>query len=520
MPRDAYQLTGATSRTILMIYAALCAVVLAYFATGVFGVDSYNHIARLTIECAAPGDPLLDMWRIKLGLIPNLALDLINLPLCGLVAAEPLLAGIATVAMLTVFACAWFLQRAIIGRTDWPILLVPALSFNLVTFMGYTNYLVGLAAFLLYAIYLFRKPFAERPFLPLAIVSNIAGLLLCLCHAFAGMAGGLLLFFWMLGDTRWRDIRAVVRTGLMAAACYILPVAFILLADKGPTDINFLLESKFLSLFSALMFGSGWRTILLTFLWVAAAYAGLREGFASLGAGTTRILLGLLAFLLIVPTQIGAAVDIDSRTAVLLTVLFVICLRLDRPSPRAVSTIVGLAVVTIILQLTIAIPARAKLHREVDEIRAAAATLPPYATVFSINGSDVDYKLHYHMASVATVAGRIFNPLEFSGKGMQPLDATPAFACRNVEVGRPLNRVESILVREPAFFHRRLSKVQQKTFAYAQHWTSDFSHVLYLHEGKSRWTPAKGLVPIAQGSFFKIYANPAVPVPGPRGPCR
>jgi hypothetical protein len=324
----------------------------------------------------------------------------------------------------------------------------------------------------------------------------------------------------MLGNTPLRDVRTVTRTALLSAAGYVLPVAFILLASKGPTDIDYALVSKNRSLFSAFNFGPVWLIASLTFLWVAAAYTGFREKLVALAPGMKRILFGFLIFLLLLPTQIGAAVDIDSRTAVLLAVLLVVSMGVKRPTKRVRIAIIALSAVTIAAQLAVAIPARAKLHREVAEVRAAAAKLPPYATLFSINGSDDSGMLHYHMASVATVAGRIFNPLEFSGKGMQPLDATPGFACRNVEVGRPLSRLESILVREPAFFHRRLTPVQQKTFGYAQHWTDDYSHVLYLTEGQSRWTPAPGLRPVARGSFFVIYENPAVPVSGPRGPCR
>src|SRR5687768_2565646 len=56
-------------------------------------VDLPNHWARLVVECAGTASPLRQMYRVDFTLVPNLAIDLVNVALCGVVGPKTVLIG-------------------------------------------------------------------------------------------------------------------------------------------------------------------------------------------------------------------------------------------------------------------------------------------------------------------------------------------------------------------------------------------------------------------------------------------
>src|SRR5688572_26745254 len=89
-------LLGLTGEALIPIaYVLLSLVGLAGLWAGdvPLAVDFPNHAARLFIECNI-GDPALArMYLVEYSLIPNLAIDLLNQPFCGLVDPMTFLRG-------------------------------------------------------------------------------------------------------------------------------------------------------------------------------------------------------------------------------------------------------------------------------------------------------------------------------------------------------------------------------------------------------------------------------------------
>ena len=147
------------------------------------------------------------MYRYSLGLIPNLAADLVNWPLCGVMGpAAVLKATIAGSLALTYFS-GWLLQRKLFGRINAFLLLLPAFAMNLVTTMGYINFLAGVGvACLMVALAIGR----ERRFGELLAIGNIGGLILFFCHIFA-LALAVVLFFGIMFRDMPRNAKALSR---------------------------------------------------------------------------------------------------------------------------------------------------------------------------------------------------------------------------------------------------------------------------------------------------------------------
>jgi len=77
----------ASRQTILAaFYILLCVVSLLPFVLIANPpiLDFANHAARLSLACNIHDPAVADMYVYRLGIIPNLAVDLANAPLCGL----------------------------------------------------------------------------------------------------------------------------------------------------------------------------------------------------------------------------------------------------------------------------------------------------------------------------------------------------------------------------------------------------------------------------------------------------
>src|SRR6185437_3493505 len=109
----------ATPRAVGVIYAALVALSAAPVALWPIprGNDIVNHWARLTLYHMAPGDPLRALYRVHLGLIPNLGLDALYLALSPLLSAQTVVRLALALAIALPAFGAWRLHRRLFA---WP----------------------------------------------------------------------------------------------------------------------------------------------------------------------------------------------------------------------------------------------------------------------------------------------------------------------------------------------------------------------------------------------------------------
>ena len=481
-----------------------------------FTVDLLNHATRLFIECN-PGDPFLSkMWTVDYGIIPNLAIDLINLPLCGLVDPLALVRGAMILSLAGILLLVWRIHVLLHREPNAFVLLAPAMSFNVITLMGYLNYQIGAFLFLLFVWSVIRYRLAERRGLVSILLPNMLGALLFFCHVFAlGLAG---LFYFAMRVQSSSDEPAVRRwlvAGLWSAASFAVPLLLIILADRSGIGFDYTLVGKIRALWAVLLYASLPVAAVLVGLWSALAIWAFRERYVQIHWLMRLPLAFLVAFSLLLPSSMLNAVDLDSRS--LVAVAYLAVAAIGWPVVRGVSSpartataiaAASLALVTVAAQSAAAIPSIREHETRTAELRNALAVIDPLQSVLLIADSDdrtkVRRQLYTHLLSLATRERRAFNPLEFSGRGMQPLRATTAFHCLDVPAGGSIAPEIARQLLDPETgellrheFHANLR--------YAYLWHQRFDMVAYFHFGAGGNPFPSLLVPVKQGSFFTLF---------------
>jgi hypothetical protein len=113
-----------------------------------------------------------------------------------------------------------------------------------------------------------------------------------------------------------------------------------------------------------------------------------------------------------------------------------------------------------------------------------------------------DSLAYSHVTSYLTIERRIFNPLEFTGVGMQPLSVTPQFAAVDSPTGQPYSPAIANRFIDPDKALEKLAKENEAGFALR--WPRNFDFVIFYHFGGAHnFNPAL-LEDVRDGSFFSI----------------
>jgi hypothetical protein len=483
------------------------------FGSVPFAVDLPNHAARLFIECNI-GDPILArMYSVEYDLIPNLAIDLINGPLCGLVDPMTVVRGSMIAAVAGILIVVWKLHRLLHGSANSFVLLAPAMTFNIITGMGYLNYLIGTFLFLLFAWAMFRFRLLERHWTFQIIIPNLFGVLLFVCHIFALGLAGVFLFGLRFASGKGQPfVRRLTSAGLMSAASFAVPLLMVLLVDRSGVGVTYELAGKVRALWAPMLYSSMVLAAALVFVWFALFLWAFRETHVTFAppARLPLVLLALFAFLL--PSALLDAVDLDSRSLVSVAYFAIAAIGLRDPSrtgTRSTAELAAAAVAfaTVGLQFGVALPKMLLFERQVAEFRAAISVLKPLDRVIAVADLDrepsIPTHFYAHLTSYATRDRRAFNPSEFTGKGMQPLHVQPEFACIDVPAGRPLHLRVAEQLLEPAT-EPLLLQDRYINLRYAYRWDRKFDYVVFYHFGTPANPFAGVLDPVYHGSFFSV----------------
>jgi hypothetical protein len=493
------------AQTILtLLYVVFCAISVLPFLVVDHPpiVDFANHAARLWIACHQTDPAVAAMYDYRLGIIPNLAVDILNLPLCGIASPTAVLKLLTVSSLVLIYISAAMIQRKMFGRLNAFILAVPAVSLNLITTMGYINYLAGVALVIaLVAITLNNN----RRFLDKVIICNVFGIVIFFCHIFA-LSLAIVLFFGFNLSSAERSFRGIVRSALKTAALFAIPLCLIPLVAQGGEALNISYEGKLrvlpamtltqhagLGIYGLLpLLGVGWfRTI------------GRVELSSQL-----RFPLGALAiYVATVPSELQGAVDIDSRSMVALGYLFFAGLRPLKAERRVTKVVGAIAACMTAISLTLSGKVWSDFDRQVVELRSAFEVLPPRAAVFSVNNAQghervVQPMAYSHLTSYATIDRRIFNPLEFSGIGMQPLQPTAAYQSIDTAAASPISASLARVLYNPS--HELSQRALRMNLGYLLRWPEKFDYVVYYHFGTAPNFAPERLTLIAQGSYFSI----------------
>ena len=494
----------STNAAILVAYLTLCALSLLPFLIVEHPpiVDFANHAARLWLACN-PGDPAVDaMYRYHLGLIPNLAADLINWPLCGVTGPAAVLKATIVGSLALVYFSGWLIQRKLFGGANAFLLLLPAFAMNIVTSMGYINFLAGAAvACLMVALIVGR----ERRFGGLVVLGNAGGLILFFCHIFA-LALGVVLFLGLMLQDSSRTVRGFIAAGLKTAAMFALPLLLIPLVPSASEALRIDYIGKGRAA-AALFMTQHPNPSIFGMLLFIPLYLVIRKGWVRIERTMWWPLGTLAAYVAIVPSGLQEAIDIDARTMVALAWIFFASLQIvDRR--REISTVVAASSTALVAySLVMTMLVWQPFSRQVAEFRRADHVLPARALVLSVAPKEptntIAGSLAYgHISSYATLDRRIFNPMEFTGVGMQPLIATAAFAPYDVPHAMPFDPKTAAKLAEPTPEFEK--KIKLHNSEYAARWPDRFDYVIYYHFGQApNFDPAR-LEMVEQGSYFSI----------------
>ncbi len=465
-------------------------------------VDFANHAARLTLACN-PGDPAVAaMYRYQFAIIPNLAIDLVNAPLCGIVSPSMVLRLVTAGSLSLIYFSAWLIQQRLFGRANAFLFLLPAIAFNLVTTMGYMNFLAGVSlTYLLVALSIGREQRFER----LLFLCNAGGLLIFLCHVFA-LGFALLLFFGMMLRGAHPTPARVVQGAVRTLALFALPLLLLVFVPRGHEHfvVGYFHKTRMLpALFMAQHVSLGAFGILL----LVPLYFLLRNKVVRVDERMHWPLIVAGAFVLLCPSSVENAVDVDSRLLVALAYLFFAALQPCRREREITLVLGGTAAAFAAFQLWSAASIWLAFSNQVDELRQADGIFPANAKVLTVAGDGTgfvaDPLAYSHVTSYLTIDRRIFNPLEFTGIGMQPLSVTPAYERVDTPTGQPYSPeiANRFIKPDPA-----LAKLARENGAgFALGWPNKFDYVICYDFGRHHnFNPAL-LTEVGRGSFFTVF---------------
>lgn len=504
-PREAAKPVRLAHSLVLPGFVLLCCLSFLPYLIVSFPpiADFANHAARLDLACHANDPTVAAMYRYRLGMIPDLAIDLVNLPLCGTFSSAAILKAVICASLALIYSSAWLMQRKLFGRPNAFLFLLPAMAFNMVTTMGYINFLAGVAIVCLMVALAIGR---ERQFGALLLIGNLGGIVAFFCHIFA-LAIGMLFFFGLVLRAHAKTPRGILSSALKTAAIFMLPLALISFVPSDAHALSFGYVQKgrlLIALFMANRSLGVYGLILLAPLAFALKVKDveLHERF--------RLPLALVGlYVLLVPSQLNDAVDIDSRSLVALAYIFFAALA-PRRDQQSVTLVLGaLAAGLVGFQLWSVMAVWQPFSRQVEEFRAASAVLPANAKVLPVRDFDGPQVIaapmaYMNLTSYATIDRRIFNPLEFTGVGMQPLSVTPAYARIDAVAGQPISSdIANRLAPADAVIAHPAANFSTK---YALHWPQTFDYLIYYHFGAPKNFNTKALREVRRGSFFTIYS--------------
>ena len=490
-------------KAILYAYVLLCCASLVPFLAIAQPpiVDFANHAARLTLACRT-GDPAVAaMYLYHLGIIPNLAIDLVNAPLCGVVGPAMVLRLVTATSLSLIYFSTWLIQRKLFGCANAFLFALPAIAFNLVTTMGYINFLAGVAiACLLAALTIGR----EHRFGSMVPVCNASGLLIFFCHVFA-LAFAMLIVFGLTARGARLSARRLTAAAFRTAILFALPLALLAFVPTAHEHFSIGFAHKIRTipaLFMAQHVSPGVYGLVL----LGPLFLLLKDKAAKIDDRMRLPLLVVAAFVLVSPCSLQDAVDIDSRMLVALAYLFFASLRPCRSERELTLALGSVAGALVAFQLWAAATIWVPFSAQVDELRHSSTILPAKSKVLTIASTGPELianPLAYsHLTSYVTIERRIFNPLEFTGVGMQPLKVTPAYAAVDTPTGQPYSPelANRFILPDPS-----LAELARKNNAgFALGWPHKFDYVIFYHFGRPyNFNPAV-LEEIRRGSFFSI----------------
>jgi hypothetical protein len=333
---------AARRRVILAgIAAGLLAILPILAARHLPLLDAPGHESRLAVLRDLFTGKGSDYYDLSSFFLPNIAFDVLGLPLVYLFEPETCGRIIFALTLLLTLSGVVALSRVAIGRWSLVPLFSALLLYNLVTILGFFSYALGLA---LVPWALAARLLVESwPPIQRTLIGAALGIVLLFCHVFdfaiyAVMVAGFAFTYLIQRKTDLAGAALRVAESLPAAGLFLLMSTGSVPSHHGYEPHLF--RAKIFGLFKAVTAGS--MTGDMAFVAAALLFA-LLVLFCMrirLAAGFLPGLLALAALYLVLPDKLASGSYVDKRmpVAVALMLLGGLDLRVRRPASAAALT--------------------------------------------------------------------------------------------------------------------------------------------------------------------------------------
>ena len=429
--------------------ALLCAaLLLPFLIVDVPPLQDYpNHLARLFVLAAGDSDPVLSrFYSAKWGLIPDLGIDLLGVPLLAVLpvhVAGRLLAGV--ILLLPVMGVLAY-GHALNGRAAWPF-VVGLLAYNQTYLLGFLNFTAGLGLALLFAAVWLRTR-ENHPRATIAFAA-FAATLLFFCHLLGVLFFALLIAAHELAMLGTRpSVRDFVRRVSAGVVVFAVPAVLYLASElhgtSSPTVFLSVTEktaqllAPVTNYWLPLDIVTGLALLGFPLAWIAT-------GRCVVPPRAAIVLAALLALYAATPFGFKGTFNLDTRFIVMAGLVWAAAL-----APKGLHRL-AVAVFLLLFTARMAVLTDAWIEHRADlaSLRAAIAPVPPGATVFLVTSPTVTSptgtsspavapaywavrrgarvlssgaRTDTHMAALLVIERRAWWPFLFDNPSQQPIE--------------------------------------------------------------------------------------------------
>jgi hypothetical protein len=498
-------------------------------------VDYPNHLARAYVLARLPDDPILSQifaahWRI----LPNLALDLLLMPLVRLLPLHWAGHVVLIAALLAPLFAADLYNRALFGRpSHWP-LGGALVAYNGAFLLGLLNFLFAIAAAFAAAAFWLR--WRERAPASAVLGTGLGALVVFFCHV-TGLA---LLFVLVLGHEleqrpampgrRW----SFWRRRLALATLVFVPTLLLFAPSPtagagGPSFWNWGRKPLFL-IGSLTNYDPGFDIACACYLLLLLLLA-LRHRWLVMPRSTVIAVACLAAATLLAPYRFKGGAYLDYRFAAPLGLMLFAGMRGGTGGDdRARRIAIGSVIVLFGFRLAALVDAWAGQAGDLATIETIVRPVPPASRVLLVTTIGRDAPEYWaaaparrklagmilaneHLPALYLIQQGVFFQSFFSDPTQQPIVTLPPYrasAPDSASWGAPSYALLGA---------RELEPLERTAYPYLREWWKKFDYVLVMNAGGM--TGAEDFLPRCLeplgaadvAALYRVRANPAVATP-------
>jgi len=408
-------------------------------------LDYPNHLARLMLLNAGPDDAVLGpLFEPRWTIIPNLAIDVIGTPLLRLLpvhaAGRCLLGGILLLNLAGVIA----LHRALFGRRSYWPLGSALVAYNSTFLLGFMNWQIGSGLAMLAAAGWLT--WRERWPAATIVAASAASAVLFFCHLM-----GVVFFLLLIGGAEahagWRSRRILLRAaGLLPVVAGPVVLWQQTALREAPAAVHWMsLYDKTVQIASPFINYVLPLDLISTVLVYGGIIIGIAAGWLVLAPRAAVAAVLVTAACAILPFDLKSASFLDTRAAIMLGFLAFAAVDPIGPRPGTWRLVAAGCAALFVARMAVVADAWTGHRRDLQQLRAVIASVPPGATVFVTNvppdeapaywdagprGRHLSNTLRaeYHLPALLLIERGAFWPGLFANPAQQPIRLRPAYA--------------------------------------------------------------------------------------------